>query len=339
VGWSGKVLGGLFGGIVGGPLGMAAGVALGHWVADGAGDEPRRDLPLELVKLEWQHHVFRPVGPGVLLTPTWVARGLDGVDVDVRLRVLGTTWSAVVVPEEDPETCSLPEVFVPYTALPEDHVIVEVRLAAGEASDRARYRVPLPTPVRRQGGSGPARVVMALVAAARAGGRTLERDDVRFVRTRFVEAYPLDEAGLAWLKLWMRTLRDADPARLTPEKVAARLARHVDGDQAATVVSWLMHGTRAAWPGAAQERYVDDLAEALGIDAIPLWAEVDGNPAELTRAGAAAILGVPMSANPDTVRAAWKRLVQETHPDRNASDEVEATRRTARINAAYGVLK
>ena len=119
MGWTGKVLGGLFGGIVGGPVGMAAGAALGHWFADSDGAEPDDDRPLELDRLDWQHHAFRPVWPGMVLVPVWTARAREGTDVDVRVRVLGTTWRATVAVEADPETCALPEVFVPYASLAE----------------------------------------------------------------------------------------------------------------------------------------------------------------------------------------------------------------------------
>ncbi len=343
MGWTGKVLGGLFGGIVGGPVGMAAGAALGHWFADSDDAEPAGERPLELDRLDWQHHAFRPTGPGMVLVPVWTARGLDGTDVQVRVRVLGTTWRATVTVEADPETCALPEVFVPYASLGEvegGSVIVEVRLAGADGvADRARYPVALPTPVRRLGGSGPARVVMALVACARAGGRTLTRDDVRFIRTRFEEAYPLEEAGSVWLRAWLRELRAADLDRLTPEKVAERLGRHVDTAGAEGVVEWLLAGARACWPGDGPEAYAEALAAALGVDSAPIRSRVEASAIELTRGGAAGVLGVAVDADAETVRAAWKRLVQAAHPDVNPGDSEGANRRTARLNRAYQVMK
>ncbi len=343
MGWTGKVLGGLFGGIVGGPMGMAAGAALGHWFADSDAEPGAEDPPLALERLDWQHHAFRPVGPGMVLVPVWTARGLNATDVDVRVRVRGTTWKATVTIEADPELCTLPEVFVPYASLvdvADGAVVVEVRLTGADgAADRARYRVALPSPVRQLGNSGPARVVMALVACARAGGRALTRDDVRFIRTRFTEAYPLEEAGQTWLKTWLRELRGADLERLTPAKVAERLGRHVDPAGAAGVVEWLLVGTRACWPGDAPEAYAEALSEALGIDAAPIRAAVDASSVELTRGGAAGLLGVPVDADAETVRAAWKRLVQAAHPDLNPADAARATHRTARLNHAYQVMK
>jgi len=311
-------------------------------VADGEAPAPDEDGPLLLDRLGCQHHVFRPDGPGMLLTPEWEARGLEGELVAVRVRLGGRSWKADVEVEADPERCALPEVFVPYRHVEAaaEQVLVEVRLQAGRATLTRRSVVAVPTPVRRLGGSGPARVVMALLACARAGDRALTRDDVRFVRARFEEAYPLDEDGRAWLRAWMHELRDAALPRLSPEKVAARLARHVEGDAAADVVRWVMHGARAAWPGEAQEAWIAELADALGVDGLEaLWAEVDADPAEPSRVAAAAVLGVAVDADAETVRAAWRRLVAVNHPDRHPGDEAGATRRTARINRAYEVLK
>ena len=58
-----------------------------------------------------------------------------------------------------------------------------------------------------------------------------------------------------------------------------------------------------------------------------------------------AILGVPRSAAADDIRAAWKRLMRETHPDSLASRGVppefiaSATEKVARINAAWDRVK
>jgi len=340
--WTGKLLGGLFGGLVGGPLGMAAGAALGHWVADGETPTDDPDGPLVLDRLACQHHVFRPDGPGLLVTPEWEARGLDGEVVAVRVRLGGRAWKADVEVEADPERCALPEVFIPYRHVEAaaEQVLVEVRLQAGRVTLTRRSVVSVPTPVRRLGGSGPARVVMALFACARAGDRAITREDVRFVRARFEEAYPLDDEGRVWLRAWMRELRDAALPRLAADKVAARLARHVEGADAADVVRWVMHGARAAWPGEPQEAWIADFAAALGVGEVDaLWAEVDANPAEPSRVAAAAVLGVSVDADAETLRAAWRHLVGVNHPDRHPGDEAGATRRTARINRAYAVLR
>ncbi|MBM4369147.1 MAG: J domain-containing protein, partial [Deltaproteobacteria bacterium] len=182
------------------------------------------------------------------------------------------------------------------------------------------------------GNSGPARAVMALVANARAGGRELSRDDVRFIRESFCEGIPLDDDGIHWLRAWLRELRAADLSRLAPEKVARRLDPHLDAEARARLVGWLWRGVASAWPGDAQERYVQALAGALGASAAP-------PPAEGV-AEAFAVLGLSPGAGADAVREAWLALVQRWHPDRAAStaDLPEHNRRTAEVNAAYRLL-
>jgi hypothetical protein len=329
--WSGKVLGGLVGGLVGGPMGLAAGAALGHYLADGEGAQRARDVAL--VRLEWRHHAFSASGPGVTLTPVWIARRRKGKDVRVRLDAGGRRQTATVAPDADEEEIALPHFFVPYEGFDGNATITL-------EGDAARFVVPLPSEVRRLGLSGPARLVMALVACARAGGRALEKPDVRFVRETFTGAHPLDDDGLVWLRTWMRTLRDAEPERLAPERVAKRLARHVPAEDVDDVLLWLMRGTRAAWPGAAQEAWIAGLADALGVDAArvaALWRELDAPTSDADRLRALATLGLAPGAGADEVRAAWRRLVMACHPDRDASED--ATRRTAELNAAYRVLR
>ncbi len=50
-----------------------------------------------------------------------------------------------------------------------------------------------------------------------------------------------------------------------------------------------------------------------------------------------AVLGVPSGAAPETIRAAYRRLAREYHPDHNTSPN--ATEQMACLNAAYAVLR
>jgi len=55
-----------------------------------------------------------------------------------------------------------------------------------------------------------------------------------------------------------------------------------------------------------------------------------------------AVLGVDTDASPATIKAAWRRLAREHHPDLTAGDPAAArrsTRRMAEINAAYQSLR
>ena len=94
--WSGKLVGGLIGGMLGGPVGAGLGASVGHVLRDG-------NRPLELLRLDWQHHAFRASGPGMVLTPAWGARGLAGEEVRVRVRVHELVHRAPLTPETDDE--------------------------------------------------------------------------------------------------------------------------------------------------------------------------------------------------------------------------------------------
>jgi hypothetical protein len=344
--WSGKLLGGLVGGMVGGPVGAGVGAAIGHYLADGEGAAQAGDLVV--VRLEWRHHVFGPSGPCARLVPVWRARRHAGKDVEVRVRAGEARERAVVAIEEPDELCALPAFTLPYALLDPsddaDATSVRVTLSGPGGRDDATFDLPLPNRVKRMGLSGPARLVMALVACARAGERPLTRDDLRFVRETFCAAHPLDEHGIAWLRAWLRELREAAPERLGAEKVAARVQPHLPSGEATDLLMWLMRGARTTWPGGPQEAWIARFAEALGVDALrvsQLWEQLDGASDVDERARAAAVLGVSADAPPERIRAAWLQLVQQHHPDRarNADEQAEATRRTAELNAAWQVLR
>lgn len=100
-------------------------------------------------------------------------------------------------------------------------------------------------------------------------------------------------------------------------------------------------------PTAAEIQILDEIRSAAGAPPDALHRLLDGWGAVPDRtlpdlAEAYATLGVPPTASSSQVKRAWRRAVQEHHPDRHAdADEAtreHATRTTARINAAYRVL-
>lgn len=344
VSWSGKALGGLFGALVGGPVGAGVGAAVGHYLGDAA----RPPQPLELTQLRWAHHAFSASGPGVLLTPVWRSRGLQDVDVTVRMDAGSLCQTSVIVPEHAAEDVADPAWLVPYTAFePGEVAEITVTLRAAtvrggrEPMDKDRFQIPMPRGVRRLGNSGPGRVVMALVACARAGGRELTADDIDYIRVRFVEGYPLDARGLEWLAAWTQELATAEFSRLAPDAVATRLATHVDAAAAERVLTWLMHGARASWPSEAAERFIAGLARSLGIDdrLDALWRQVAAEPDPVALARAADVLGFAVGTSPEDAKRAYRALMQRWHPDRARTPEEASvfTERTVRINAAWQV--
>src|SRR5260370_35645998 len=51
------------------------------------------------------------------------------------------------------------------------------------------------------------------------------------------------------------------------------------------------------------------------------------------------VLGVQRDATIDQIKKAFRKLVNELHPDRNPDNKAECTRRLLEINAAYELLK
>ena len=339
MGWTGKLLGGLIGGMVGGPVGAAAGAAMGHVVADGTSARG-----VSLLRLQWAHHVFTRSGPALRMTPVWRAVEHRGTDVLVTVALSGHRLQAVVTPESRDEAIALPVWVLPYAHMEgaTDPAEVRVTLEAPGAHDAAAFDVPMPTPVRRLGLSGPARLVMALAACARAGGRPLAGADRAFIHDGFVAGWPLDSAGEAWLRTWLDELARADLSRLSAAKVADRVAPHLPGD-AAELLLWLMRGVRTTWPGAPHEAWVDAFAQHLGVrhaNVDALWDATDTDAEHAERVRALATLGLPPGAPLAQAQAAWRALVREHHPDRATTPEAaeQATRRTAAVNAAWALL-
>lgn len=337
--WTGKVIGGLLGALVGGPVGAGVGVTVGHLVADGG-----RRGGIRIQNLHWIHHAFGPSGPEMRVHPEWCAVGAGGEVARVTVRTCGEALSAEVEMDAEDETVQLPEFSAPYSWYGDDeaaHFDVDIR--ARVAADRARFVVPLPSQVKRLGLSGPSRVVMALVGAARAGGAELQTPDRQFILQSFEASYALDAYGRAWLRAWLGMLADAAPSRLAAGKVASRLAPHV-AEQPGPVLTWLWRGAEDAWRDDASVGWIEELGLALGLDEAQIAErrqEVQEGKPGLSRRDALVTLGVREGAEIGEIRAAWVRLARLHHPDRaeGADATAAANRRMARINAAWELLK
>jgi len=116
--------------------------------------------------------------------------------------------------------------------------------------------------------------------------------------------------GLGW---WAWKTRDAQAMRL--------------GDVAAIVAALI--GLRALGRGA-------ELTALLALGGAGGWAwfrRAGTRRPAMSRKEASGLLGVPVNADADRVRAAHRRLVARVHPDAGGSDEL-----AARVNAARDVL-
>ncbi len=328
--WEGKAIGGALGAMIGGPVGAGVGAAVGHLLADGENGS------LQLKKLHVEHQVFSSSGPGMVLTPVWEARGLAGVDCELRLSVPGCRQKEIVVPEHRRERCEIPPFFFAYALFEgKEKAAVKVEIAAPNLEPIfADFSLELPAGLRRLGSTGEGRMVMALLACARAGGRGLQQEDVRYIRGRCTEAWKLEEEGISWLRSWLKALREVEEDRLSAEKVAERVGLSTELPDQETLLGWLVEGGENHWTSAAARRWVDAFGAALGLE-VP-WSGAYVAPRSAARA--AQILGIPDGSSLEEARVAWRRLVQENHPDRAADPDL-ATRRTAQINAAWTLLR
>jgi DnaJ like chaperone protein len=218
-----------------------------------------------------------------------------------------------------------------------------IGVALGHAWDAGHFDWFLPAPGRREGAfvvplfelagfvaKVDGRVSQAEVAE---GERLLDRLGLKgAARRRAVEAFDRGRAG-----------------KLDPEQ-AARALRAFAGwsGEIKAVMLDVLCGIGCA-DGALDpkaRRLIELTAEALDFDRATLEQIIvrrRGGSRTQSTDDPYAELGVPRDADDDTVRAAWRRLIAQFHPDRlgDASDaeRAQAADRAARINAAFEQIK
>ncbi len=132
------------------------------------------------------------------------------------------------------------------------------------------------------------------------------------------------------------------PARLDPVVAACR--SRLGGWGPRTLLEAMVRVAVATGAVSVATREVlHEIAHALGAPPEAVARLLEGAPAPSSDHAdlqeARLLLGVPPDADPDTVKRAWRRQVQAHHPDRAApEDRADATRTTARLNAAYRAL-
>ena len=289
---------------------------------DDADEEALGDL---LVLPGW----FGTSGPGwairVPVRPEVLGATIDeGLTVELRLRAAGRFIRSELraYADKDRDITLRPElldaedgyeavVFLPYAALPgrvPEEITVEVQLCQDDDPiDERLYRLPVPEPLERlvAGAFGAlgyaARAVCPLEASGEVG--------------RWLG---LDPAGGAALnRLWAKA-----PA-IDLDDVAANLRNTVGEDALAVVVESL-----ARWADAARLR---DLASRIGSFGRRA-------PADPELIGHYRALGLAPGADLRAVRAAYRALARDHHPDRAGLDEAAANARMSRINNAYAAI-
>jgi DnaJ like chaperone protein len=161
----------------------------------------------------------------------------------------------------------------------------------------------------------------------------------------FKASFPVPAHGLRQIGLMFDKARDSAEGY---QSYAQELGQAFADDRGmlAQVLAGLTQIARADGPLNARENaYLATVAAAFGLD--PSTADrarrgevtprIDGDPY--------LVLGIARSASNDDVRARWKSLMRENHPDSLASQGVpeasiaEASAKVATINAAYDVIK
>ena len=144
-----------------------------------------------------------------------------------------------------------------------------------------------------------------------------------------------------------------DQARDTPdgfEGYAAQLGTSFADSRGVLedVLAGLFGIARADGPvNAAELEFLARCARGFGLEGAA-WERARGGTARVqadTAADPYAVLGIPRSATDEAVRAAWKQLMRENHPDGLAAKGVaaefvsRATEKVANINAAWDRVK
>jgi DnaJ like chaperone protein len=145
-----------------------------------------------------------------------------------------------------------------------------------------------------------------------------------------------------------------DQARLTAddfEPYATRLSESFNDNRGVLedVLAGLFAIARAdGEPNEKELKFLSQVARAFRLD-VDSWDRARRGTARPQPSPGApdpyAVLGVPRSAPDDAIRAAWKKLMRENHPDSLASRGVpkdfiaRASEKVARINAAWDAVK
>jgi DnaJ like chaperone protein len=112
------------------------------------------------------------------------------------------------------------------------------------------------------------------------------------------------------------------------------------------VLGGLYQVARADGPvNAAEADFLSRVARGFGLDEAAVRRAAGGSVAAAPAEDSYTALGLKRSATADEIRARWKQLVREHHPDVLASQKASpariklASEKVAKINAAYDVIK
>jgi hypothetical protein len=355
----GKIVGGGIGAVLGGPIGAGIGAMIGH-AFDGDDDEPAASSsaptaattiePPFAATLQW---VCRscPHGPALQLQLEVTEGGIGAGTTAVVLfrNAAGDAWvpsSLDDYADKDGDLGAASQILdeggrrilrfiVPFAAFPTplpQQVDIHVVLADGAGTQRRNvWTFEMPEESVRTEDNLLYALALACVSMFRAAG-PLQKDQVKALRTRLTQELDLTKAGVSALKTLVKR---ADAA---PHPIAACVAAvRREGVEGAVVVGFLQSvGEAAGGLAPASTSFLSAFAEALGVS-MP----------ENERPGASLdahyrALELSSGASLQEVRAAYRRLIAEYHPDKvnNLPKGFQefANQRTVELNVAYQAL-
>lgn len=235
--------------------------------------------------------------------------------------------------------------FLPYAALParlprEVDCEVVVLDRDGDVVAEATWTMSLPRRAERLA-SPFSTVPAAAVALATAAGE-LRRGHVRVIRETLAAKYELDELGHEALRKRLKQLAKAPP----PVAEAAASFEHLDDESLTGLLGFLVAVAEAEGArGDAEQAFLLEFSALLGASEDVMRA------AGITQRHAVpesldayyAVLELPAGASWAEVRAAYRRLAADYHPDKVAQLPVGfqhfATEKMKSLNAAYEALR
>jgi|FEC22Drversion2_1045045.scaffolds.fasta_scaffold00060_85 DnaJ like chaperone protein len=207
--------------------------------------------------------------------------------------------------------------------------------AIGAAVDRA-LAVRAASPQRRQVAFTIAAIALA-AKMAQADGHASDREAEAFRRLFHV---PEDEVANMW-RFYRLAAQSADGYEAYARQAAELLGEGSPVLEDLLEALLMIATVDGVHP--AEIAFLERVAARMGFSP-DQWAAIRARHIPLAPDDPHAVLGVAPGASPEEIRAAWRRLVREHHPDRHIAQGTPpefirvAEARMAAINAAYAAL-
>ncbi len=343
MGWSGKGIGGVLG----------RGIA--HLL--GAGEGGEEEYPVAVDALTWTRGMG-PSGPGMCLTieVSPARRVRDGAQALVWLQYDEDCYVEAALDDyadSDGDLCvagelgerdgdaSRAQLYLPWAALPsiKGDCLCQVSVVDGEeVLGNQWFELTLPNRATREVHSAMGALAYAAAAMIQPARELSESE--AYAATRLMTGYfELDEVGQ---EVASRLFARAERKRPGFEKAARLVRDEIEPDNYSLVIDFLGEVARAAGAFTSRDQaFIQRLADAIGAG--PTRGGAPSSTSEDVVVRSFRTLELEPGARLDEVRAAYRRLALDYHPDKvetlAAGFREYATARMQAINEAYQVLK